>query len=1481
MAQIVKLRRSSVSGQKPTNSNLQLGELALNTTDGKVYMAKSGSLGPSVEELVSTNTSNTGSINLLGNISASVFSGSASGLINVPFHISGSDISGTTYNKTFTKLQFDDSTGLNVNENTPGTAFISIGSHFKDIFVSGSPLLSATGSDAFEVIGLGGIGITTSITDTNGNGYIKELNINATSLSSSLNNRIDVITGSINGLNNFTSSVVLTSQTGSMTVLSASYAVTAAFALNAGAGGSAIGSYSSLEVTSAASTWSFAHNSGQQYPIFQVFDSNGFVVIPSQIRAIDEDLAEIIFPSPQTGRVIASLGGGNGTTQEFINSNLWTVNHNLGTDYPDVTVWDSNRNIIFPNRIESVNTNQIKVYFSVPVTGHVSVSRGGHLLSGSVNTIEGLISGSSQITNFGFATTGSNNFIGVEDISGSLNVTGSVNITGSINLNGQAIGTGKLDETTFNSYTSSISSSIGGLSSSIATTTSGLTSTKTSLSSSLTSSIGSLSSSIATTTSGLTSTITALSSSLSSSIDSLSSSVASINNTQNGRLDSLETASGSIRTDFNSFTSSYTTVSGSLDSRLDVLEAYSGSQLVPSSSMSFRTLETSVYCKNVTGIQIDKGTVVRIVGSVGDNPLIAPAGLLTEGDSANTLGIAKENIPNDDFGMVITEGILIGVNTSGMTAGDLLYLGANGTFTTSPPAAPNHGVRLGEVLRVQQNQGSIYVRVDNGIELNEAHDVIYSSISHGDLLIRSGSVWKNGKSLEGDYVVTGSLTVTQNLTVLGSSSLIYVTSSQLAVSASTISVNVFEPAERFGGLKVYDSGSSSATASLLWDSLHNHWVYQNVSGSNYSGGMLLSGPRNTGSLGDEPTLINGRIAKSVGGDHLDNSIISETGTTITIAGDLVANSITGAFDYFGLINRPTLVSGSSQINITGTTDYSTFSSSIATTTLNLSSSIDTLSSSIASIDNTQNGRLNSIEGITGSIASLNSFTSSINTTIKSKLDADGVISGSSQIIYSGLTGIPNNIVSGSEQLTGSYDTRYVLSGSITQTTWDNIASKPSGIVSGSEQLTGSYDARYVLSGSITQTTWDNIANKPSGITSGSSQIVDLGFLQTSSFNTYTSSNDGRVSSLESKTGSYATTGSNSFVGIENITGSLIVSNSLNVIGSQNVTGSLIVSSSLKVIGTQNINGDLSVTGSVVISGSLDLSNANVGSSRYLHTQANSSATWSISHNLGYSYPNVTIYDGSNNKVMLPADVTSVDQNTTQVTFATPELGYALVSVGGISTGTADRYLHTQNAPTGSWIIDHNLGYKFPNIDVYDVNDEQLIPQKVKAVSLNRIQIDFATPTSGNAIISMGGARSTSLFVQTGSYYNTQNNIGITGSLIVSGDVDAANFNTTSDKKLKTNLVRIENALDKIEKLNGYTFDWIEEYSEDRTRQIGMVADEVYEVQPELISNRSILLGGKEEEIKLLDYSKVTALLLEGIKELTERVTKLENKRKKK
>jgi hypothetical protein len=150
-------------------------------------------------------------------------------------------------------------------------------------------------------------------------------------------------------------------------------------------------------------------------------------------------------------------------------------------------------------------------------------------------------------------------------------------------------------------------------------------------------------------------------------------------------------------------------------------------------------------------------------------------------------------------------------------------------------------------------------------------------------------------TLNQDVLITGSLTVLQGATIYGSSSFQYVTASQLSVSASYISVNVFEPVQRFGGLYVYDSGSSNATASLSWDSLNDRWVYTNASGSNYEGGMLLSGPRNFNSIGNEPSLTKWFIARSDGGDHLDNSQIYSSASTHIVTGSLtVTEGITGS-----------------------------------------------------------------------------------------------------------------------------------------------------------------------------------------------------------------------------------------------------------------------------------------------------------------------------------------------------------------------------------------------------------------------------------------------------------------------------------------------------------------------------------------------------------------------------------------------------------
>ena len=82
MAQIIKLKRSTTPGSVPTTGDLSIAELAINVSDGKVFLRKSGSLvGDNVQELVSNNY--TGSVDISGSVTASYFVGDGSRLENI------------------------------------------------------------------------------------------------------------------------------------------------------------------------------------------------------------------------------------------------------------------------------------------------------------------------------------------------------------------------------------------------------------------------------------------------------------------------------------------------------------------------------------------------------------------------------------------------------------------------------------------------------------------------------------------------------------------------------------------------------------------------------------------------------------------------------------------------------------------------------------------------------------------------------------------------------------------------------------------------------------------------------------------------------------------------------------------------------------------------------------------------------------------------------------------------------------------------------------------------------------------------------------------------------------------------------------------------------------------------------------------------------------------------------------------------------
>jgi hypothetical protein len=133
----------------------------------------------------------------------------------------------------------------------------------------------------------------------------------------------------------------------------------------------------------------------------------------------------------------------------------------------------------------------------------------------------------------------------------------------------------------------------------------------------------------------------------------------------------------------------------------------------------------------------------------------------------------------------------------------------------------------------------------------------------------------------GTQVVTGSVFISSDLVVQGSSSLQNITASAVSVGTNRIILNTATPILQFGGISVQDSGSTMGrSGSLLWNSINDHWINVNPSGSDegYNSAMVINGPKNTGSLGSEVGLTTNYIPVSQGEDHITDSIIFQSGS---------------------------------------------------------------------------------------------------------------------------------------------------------------------------------------------------------------------------------------------------------------------------------------------------------------------------------------------------------------------------------------------------------------------------------------------------------------------------------------------------------------------------------------------------------------------------------------------------------------------------
>ena len=173
------------------------------------------------------------------------------------------------------------------------------------------------------------------------------------------------------------------------------------------------------------------------------------------------------------------------------------------------------------------------------------------------------------------------------------------------------------------------------------------------------------------------------------------------------------------------------------------------SYLLNSSNVLSRIGQTMhAYVHNAEAVTITKGQAVYLFSASGNKASVKLAFNTSDATSAKTFGLAAEDIGANQNGMVICQGVLEGLNTGMYAAGDTLYLGSTpGGYTNVKPYAPNHFVYVGIVERANAGNGQIYVRVQNGYELDEIHDVYINpaTLADNNLLQYdlATSLWKN------------------------------------------------------------------------------------------------------------------------------------------------------------------------------------------------------------------------------------------------------------------------------------------------------------------------------------------------------------------------------------------------------------------------------------------------------------------------------------------------------------------------------------------------------------------------------------------------------------------------------------------------------------------------------------------------------------------------------------------------------------------
>lgn len=289
---------------------------------------------------------------------------------------------------------------------------------------------------------------------------------------------------------------------------------------------------------------------------------------------------------------------------------------------------------------------------------------------------------------------------------------------------------------------------------------------------------------------------------------------------------------------------------------------------------------------NKTGVNLLESAyqVIYISGAQGNRLKVDLALANSDLTSAGTIGLVTETINNNQEGFITSNGLVRGINTTGSLQGetwidgDILYVSpiVAGRLTNIKPIAPQHSITIGICVSAHITQGSIFVKVDNGYELEELHNVIINTPVNNQILTYESatSLWKNKTVSDAlgftpvnpilNISTTSPLLGGGNLTADRTLSIQQSTSVQDGYLSST-DWNVFNNKQPAGAYitsltgEVTASGAGVAVATLSTSAVTG----KILTGLNITGGSISAADSILSAFGKVQNQINGVLGGSI------------------------------------------------------------------------------------------------------------------------------------------------------------------------------------------------------------------------------------------------------------------------------------------------------------------------------------------------------------------------------------------------------------------------------------------------------------------------------------------------------------------------------------------------------------------------------------------------------------------------------------------